>query len=76
MTLRPGDLVVPSAEMPSNRYMRHVTTEGSPWRQVDYDDVMMVVSTGDDPRCAVVLHVRQNRLIDTNDVTVKWLEAV
>lgn len=75
MSLVPGALVVPSDDMPDAVCMRHCTTEDSPWRRVRQDDVLLVVGSHAEPWQVIVLHMREQRIVSTNDITYGWLEA-
>lgn len=73
----PGSLLVPTELMPDPNGMQHVTADGCYWRDVEHDDVLLVVSVvanGCWPRQLTALHMRTQRLVQTNDVTFWWLQ--
>lgn len=75
----PGSLLVPTELMPDPEDMRHVIADGCSWLGVEHDDVLLVVSVvanGRWPRQLTALHMRTQRLLQTNDVTFWWLQEV
>ena len=76
MSLVPGTLVVPSERMPDAQGMRHVTADDCPWRCVRHDDVLLVIGSHAEPRHVILLHMREQGVLTTNDITYGWVEAV
>lgn len=86
--LLPGTLLKLSEAMPDVLELRHVTSESDPWRDVHHDDVFLVISSTPAlknhswiaprgwPMVLTVLHMRTDRLMNTNEITFWWLEEV